>query len=467
MFKMTLNGKTVETTDSFPVIDPATGEVLTDAPRCSEEQLDAAVAAACAAFENWRETSVESRKALLRACAARIRENQTELIRLIIEEQGKPKITATREVLGSAKWIDYTATLDIPHQVVQIDPQRSAHVTRRPYGVVGAIVPWNYPLMSACWKIAPALLAGNTMVLKPSPFTPLATLKLGELLLDILPPGVLNVVSGTDELGGWMTAHPGIRKISFTGSTATGQKVFAAAAGSVKGITLEMGGNDPAIVLDDVDVKAVAQRIYAAAFENAGQVCAAIKRVYVHRSIHDALVEELRVLATSARVGSGFDEHTTIGPISNRPQFRRVLDLMTAAKADGGKFVAGEPAALERAGYFIAPAIVTGLTDRSRLVAEEQFGPVLPVLPFDTVDDCIARANATPFGLSASVWSSDTARALDLARRIDAGTVWVNQHLSILPQLPTVGLKTSGFGAENGPWGLEGYLQIQTLAPAS
>lgn len=471
MRQMTVNGQLVSTAETFPVINPATGELLAHAPRCSAAQLDAAVSAAQAAFERWRETPVETRRTLLRACADRIREHQSELMRMVIEEQGKPTVTAQREVLGSAKWIDYTATLDIPHQEVQIDAQRSAQVIRRPFGVVAAIVPWNYPLMSACWKIAPALLAGNTMVLKPSPFTPLATLRLGELLLDILPPGVLNVVSGTDELGGWMTAHPGIRKISFTGSTATGQKVFAAAAAGIKGITLEMGGNDAAIVLADVDVKAVAPRLYAAAFENAGQVCAAIKRVYVQRSVHDALVEELCVLANKANVGSGLDEQVTLGPVSNRHQFQRVLELMAAAQADGGTFAAGTPAPLERPGYFIAPAIVTGLTDRSRLVAEEQFGPVLPVLPFETVDDAIARANGTPFGLSASVWSSDPARALEIARRIDAGTVWVNQHLSILPQLPTVGLKTSGFGAENGPWGLESYLQIQTLvqnlAPAS
>ena len=467
MHQMTLNGRPVEAADSFPVINPATGEILADAPRCSAEQLDAAVAAAQTAFESWRETPVDLRRTVLRACANRIREHQSELVRMVIEEQGKPRVTAQREVLGSAKWIDYMATLEIPHQVVQIDPQRSAEVTRRPYGVVAAIVPWNYPLMSACWKIAPALLAGNTMVLKPSPFTPLATLRLGELLLDILPPGVLNIVTGTDELGAWMTAHPGVRKISFTGSTATGQKVFAAAAAGIKGITLEMGGNDPAIVLADVDVQAVASRIYAAAFENAGQVCAAIKRVYVHRSIHDALVEELCTLANGANVGNGLDEQITIGPVSNRLQFQRVLELMAAAQADGGTFVAGKPAPLERPGYFIAPAIVTGLTDRSRLVAEEQFGPVLPVLPFDTIDDAIARANATPFGLSASVWSSDNARARDIARRIDAGTVWVNQHLSVLPQLPIAGLKTSGFGAENGLWGLESYLQIQTIAPAT
>jgi len=464
--QMTIKGRLTGAADSFPVVNPATGKVLAHAPDCSAQQLEEAVAAATEAFGQWRRRPLEQRREVLRQCAAKVRAHSCELARMLTEEQGKPTVTANREVGGTAKWIEYTAELEIPHQVVALDAQRTAEVTRRPYGVVAAIVPWNYPLMSACWKIAPALLAGNTIVVKPSPFTPLTTLRLGELLLDILPPGVLNIISGTDQLGPLLTGHPGIRKISFTGSTATGRKVFAAAAGDIKGLTLELGGNDPAIVLGDVDPVKVAAKIYAAAFENAGQVCAAIKRVYVQRTVHDALVSELASLAGKAIVGDGLDPQTTIGPISNRPQFDRVLELMKDARAHGGHFVAGEPAALDRPGFFIRPAIVTGLDDSARLVAEEQFGPVLPVLPFDEVDEAIARANATPYGLSASVWSEDSNVARQLASRIDAGTVWLNQHLSILPMLPTVGLKTSGLGAENGPWGLESYLQIQTIAAA-
>jgi acyl-CoA reductase-like NAD-dependent aldehyde dehydrogenase len=465
--QMTIKGRLTGAADCFPVVNPATGDVLAHAPNCSAEQLEEAISAANEAFRMWRDRPIERRRELLRQCAAKLRAHQPELARMLTEEQGKPTVTANREVGGTAKWIEYTAELEIPRQVVAVDAQRTAEVTRRPYGVVAAIVPWNYPLMSACWKIAPALLAGNTIVVKPSPFTPLTTLRLGELLLDILPAGVLNIISGTDELGPRLTGHPGIRKISFTGSTATGRKVFAAAAGDIKGLTLELGGNDPAVVLGDVDPAKVAAKIYAAAFENAGQVCAAIKRVYVQRGVHDALVAELANLARKAVVGDGLDPRTTVGPISNRPQFDRVLELMKDAQAQGGRFVAGEPAALDRPGFFIRPAIVTGLNDRARLVAEEQFGPVLPVLPFDEVDEAIARANATPYGLSASVWSEDASAARQLAARIDAGTVWLNQHLSILPMLPTVGLKTSGLGVENGPWGLESYLQIQTIAAAS
>ena len=464
--RMTIDGHFVPTTQEFPVINPATGAVLLHAPNCSVEQLDATVRAAQRAFIPWRERAIEERRELLRRCAATIRAHQVELARMLTQEQGKPSVTANREVGGSARWLEVTADLEIPRQVITLDGGRSAEVTRKPYGVVAGIVPWNYPLMSACWKIGPALLAGNTIIIKPSPFTPLTTLRLGELLLDILPPGVLSVVSGTDELAPYLTAHPGVRKVSFTGSTATGRKVFGAAATDIKGLTLELGGNDPAVVLQNVDPARTAAKIYAAAFENAGQVCAAIKRVYAHRRVYEALVTELAQIARDAIVGDGLDPQVTIGPVSTRPQFERVLQLMKDAKVRGGEFVAGEPQALDRPGYFVRPAIVTGLNDQARLVAEEQFGPVLPVLPFDEIDEAVARANGTPYGLSASVWSDDLNAARAIAPRIDAGTVWLNQHMTILPVLPTAGVKQSGLGSENGPWGLENYMQLQTIAAA-
>jgi acyl-CoA reductase-like NAD-dependent aldehyde dehydrogenase len=464
--RMTIDGHLVRSEQEFPVVNPATGAVLLDAPDCSADQLDAAVMAAQRAFSSWSRRAVEERRDLLRKCATTIRTHQVELARMLTQEQGKPTVTANREVGGSAKWLEVTADLEIPRQVIVLDGQRTAEVTRKPYGVVAGIVPWNYPLLSACWKIGPALLAGNTIVIKPSPFTPLTTLRLGELLLDILPPGVLNVVSGTDDLAPYLTSHPGVRKVSFTGSTATGRKVFGAAAADIKGLTLELGGNDPAVVLQDVDPGKTAAKIYAAAFENAGQVCAAIKRVYAHRRVYEALVAELAQLARKAVVGDGLDPQVTIGPVSTRPQFERVLGLMKDARSRGGEFVAGEPAAVDRPGYFVRPAIVTGLEDQARLVAEEQFGPVLPVLPFDEVDEVVARANGTPYGLSASVWSDDLGAARAIAPQIDAGTVWLNQHLSVLPVLPTAGVKQSGLGSENGPWGLENYMQLQTIAPA-
>ncbi|MFT4076740.1 MAG: aldehyde dehydrogenase family protein [Asticcacaulis sp.] len=466
MPNMTINGRAVTAGTTYDVVDPATGEVFATAPQASVAQLDAAVTAAQAAFPIWRDLTIALRREALVNCANRIRSHVDELATLLVREQGKPLAVAQGEVMGSARWFEYTAGLPLPGEVVEVDGIKVGEVRRKPYGVVGAIVPWNYPLISAAWKIAPALLTGNTLVLKPSPFTPLTTLRLGEILLDLLPAGVLNIVSATDDLAPVLTGHPGIRKLTFTGSTATGKKIFAAAASDFKGVTLELGGNDAAIVLEKADIADIAPKLFAAAFTNSGQVCSAIKRVYVHDTLHDELVAALADLAKAAVVGNGLDETVTIGPLTTKPQFDRVLELLMDAAKLGGRFAAGEPKAIDRPGYYIAPAIVTDLDDQARLVAEEQFGPALPILRFTEVDDAIERANATPYGLSASVWGTDVEAALDVAGRLDAGTVWVNQHMKPRPQLPTAGVKTSGVGAENGAWGLEGYLQIQTVAVA-
>lgn len=328
--------------------------------------------------------------------------------------------------------------------------------------MVAAITPWNYPVSLAVWKIAPALLAGNTMVLKPSPFTPLATLRMGEILRDVLPPGVFNVVSGGDELGAWMTAHPAVRKISFTGSVATGKLVAAAAAPDLKRVTLELGGNDPALVLEDVDVRKVAKRIFWGAFENCGQVCSAIKRVYVPESLYEPMLTQLGELARGVQVGDGLDADSQMGPLNNRPQLERVQELVEDAKRAGGKVVAGGQRLGDR-GYFFAPTIVGDVQDGVRLVDEEQFGPVLPVVTYADLDDAVERANATHFGLSGSVWSSDSAKAEEVAGRLECGTAWVNQHLNVLPHAPFGGAKWSGIGVENGPWGLLGFTEIQTI----
>jgi acyl-CoA reductase-like NAD-dependent aldehyde dehydrogenase len=327
---------------------------------------------------------------------------------------------------------------------------------------VGAITPWNFPILLAVWKIAPALLAGNTVVIKPSPFTPLATLELGAALRDVLPAGALNVVSGGDELGSWITSHAVPRKISFTGSVATGKKVAAAAAPDLKRMTLELGGNDAAIVLPDVDPQAVAEKLFWGAFENTGQICSAIKRVYVHEDAYRPLVEKLAEHARAVKVGSGLEPDTQLGPLNNAPQFERVTELVNEARAAGASIEAGgDP--LPGGGYFFAPTIVGDVAEGVRLVDEEQFGPALPVLTYRDVDDAIERANATPYGLSGSVWSGDTERAAELAGRLECGTAWVNKHLDIVPHAPFGGAKWSGIGVENGPWGLLGFTELQTL----
>jgi acyl-CoA reductase-like NAD-dependent aldehyde dehydrogenase len=366
------------------------------------------------------------------------------------------------EVMGAAIWFRYTASLEIPTEVLQDDEQGRIELRRRPLGVVAAITPWNFPLLLAVWKIAPALLAGNSVVIKPSPFTPLTTLKLGEILRPILPPGVVNVLSGGNELGSWMTGHPIPRKISFTGSVATGKKVAAAAAPDLKRTTLELGGNDPAIVLGDVDPRATAQKIFWGAFENSGQICSAIKRVYVPEALYGTLVNELAELARSVKVGNGLEAGTQLGPLNNAPQFERVKELVEDARKNGARIVTGGKPLADK-GYFYAPTIVADIDDGARLVDEEQFGPALPVIPYRNVEDAIERANATHFGLSASVWSGDAEQATAVARQLECGTAWVNQHLAIAPNLPFGGAKWSGIGVENGPWGLLGFTEIQVV----
>ncbi len=460
-FTMTIGGSAPDAADSFGVINPANGEVFAHAPECTQSQLDAAFASAADAQRSWR-TDEAARRAALNAVADALMAHAGDLAPILTAEQGKPLADATMEVFASAIWCQYFANLEVAPQVIQDDESAFVEVVRRPIGVVAAITPWNFPLTLAFWKIAPALLAGNTLVLKPSPFTPLTTLKVGELLRDVLPAGVLNVVSGGDGLGAWMTAHPVPRKVSFTGSIATGKLVAASAAPDLKRVTLELGGNDPAIVLDDADPAAVSRAIFAAAFLNSGQVCSAVKRVYVPESLHDAVVDGLAAQAAAVRMGDGTDPETKLGPINNAPQFTRVKELVADALAHGAVAAAGGKA-MDRPGYFFEPTILTGIADGTRIVDEEQFGPALPVIPYRDVDDVVERANGTHFGLSGSVWGADEDRAAAVAARLECGTAWINTHLALGPQQPFGGFKWSGVGIENGTWGLSEFTEVQAV----
>jgi acyl-CoA reductase-like NAD-dependent aldehyde dehydrogenase len=311
-------------------------------------------------------------------------------------------------------------------------------------------------------KIGPAFLVGNTVVAKPSPFTPLSSLAVGAALREIVPAGVLNVLGGSDEVGAWMTAHPAVRKISFTGSVPTGKKIMRAAADDLKRVTLELGGNDPAVVLPDVDPAAVAPKLFWGAFTNSGQVCVAIKRLYVHEDVYQPLLASLTALAQQVKVGDGLEPDTQLGPINNKPQFERVKDLVDDARRRGGRtVVGGEP--LRRAGYFYPPTLVTDVGEGIRLVDEEQFGPALPVIPFRDLDDALAQANRTHYGLGGSVWTADTRRGEELAQRLECGTAWVNQHLNMSARVPFGGMKWSGVGRENGPWGLDEFCELQVV----
>lgn len=460
-FAMTINGRHTPTLGRLDVINPATGKTFAQAPDCSRELLDEAMVSAQSAFRSWR-LDEQARRAALRAAADVLFAAASELSPILTAEQGKPLGDAAREVMGCGVWFKYFAELPLPREVIQDNEKALIELRRRPLGVVAAITPWNFPLTLASWKLAPALLAGNTLVLKPSPYTPLSTLRMGELLNTVLPPGVLNVVSGGNELGKWMTAHPVPRKLSFTGSVATGKHVAASAVPDLKRVTLELGGNDAAIVLDDADPAAIVRGLFWGAFTNNGQVCSAIKRVYVPEPMYDEVVDGLAEQAKTVRVGDGALDGTQLGPINNKPQFERVGGLVADAVARGAKVAAGGKA-MEGPGYFFEPTILAGVSNGIPLVDEEQFGPALPVVPYRDVDEAVELANASHFGLSGSVWSADGDRATEVAARLECGTAWVNTHIALQPDQPFGGAKWSGIGVENGPWGLEGFMEIQAL----
>lgn len=455
-YTMTIGGEAVTGADSFPVIDPATEEVIAHAPRCSRDALDRALRAAQGALASWSADGEARRELMLRAADV-LDEAAPEVIPLLTAEQGKPLSDAGFEAGLPGRWLRHFAGLELPEEeILQDDEIALSVLVRRPVGVVAAILPWNFPIYQAIEKIAPALRAGNTIVLKPSPHTPLATLLLGERLRELLPPGVLNVVSGPDELGEWMTAHPIPRKIVFTGSVATGKRVASAAAPDLKLVTLELGGNDPAIVLADADVEVIARKIFWCAFGNCGQICNAVKRVYAPASMYDALVEAFAELARSSQVGPGTSPGVQIGPLNNRAQYERVQELTSDALRSGAAAAAGGNA-LDGPGFFFAPTVLRDLSDGVRVVDEEQFGPVLPVIRYKTIDDAVLRANATHFGLSASVWSADEERAAAVADRLDAGTVGINSHMIGGERIPYGGVKWSGIGVVNGTAGMLGY----------
>lgn len=455
-----IDGRELSTDARFEVRNPADGTVVGAAPDCSPQQLDQAVAAAGAAYRDW--AGRDDRAAHLNAAAKVVVDNAEQLAALLTAEQGKPLREALAEVHGVAGWLRWYAAVDLASEVVHETADTRVEVHYRPLGVVAAVTPWNFPLLLAAWKLAPALRTGNTVVLKPSPYTPLSSLLLGALLQQVLPAGVLNVVTGQDPLGGVLTGHAGIQKISFTGSVATGRKVARFAADGLKRSTLELGGNDAAIVLDDADPETVATGLFRAAFANAGQVCSAVKRVYVPAALHDQLVEALAAAASHVVLGPGDRPDTTMGPVNNAPQLTRVSSLVEQARADGATVVVGG-ASPDGPGLFYAPTIVTDAQDGMALVDEEQFGPALPIIRYRTEAAAVASANGTHFGLSGSVWSADPDRAAAVATQLECGTAWVNTHLALAPYQPFGGAKWSGVGVENGHWGLRSYTEPRVL----
>ena len=456
-FNLLINGKLTPGASTFDVVNPATGEAFAKCPKADVDQLEQAVKAAKEAFPGWSKKSLDERAALVNKLADALEARADEFGRLLTSEQGKPVDQAMYEVMGSVFTLRAFAGMKLEQRTLRDEGGNKVIEHRTPLGVVAAITPWNFPLILLMNKLGPCLVTGNTMVAKPAPTTPLTSLLFGELAKDILPAGVLNIVCDENELGPLMTSHPDIAKVAFTGSTATGKKVMQSAAETVKRVTLELGGNDAAIVMDDVNPKAVAKKVFDGAMTNAGQICVAVKRAYVPEAMYDEFCEELTKLANDAVVDEGTKQGAQIGPVQNRMQYEKVKEFLADARAKGKVLAGGE--AMDRPGFFIPPTIVRDLPEDAKLVKEEQFGPVLPVLKYADIEDVIARANDSEYGLAGTVWGKDLARATDVAMRIDAGTVWVNQHLAIDANLPFRGSKQSGMGGELGIEGLYEYTQ--------
>ena len=463
-FTMTIDGKPVDTPAYFEIRNPSNGELVGNVPECTTEHLDAAVACAGKAFKSWSLLPDSELEAYCSAVSSKIAEHAEELAELLTKEQGKPLngLGSRWEIGGAVAWAQYTSGLSLPMKVLQDNNEGRIELRRKPIGVVGSITPWNFPVMIAVWHVLPALRTGNTVVIKPSPHTPLSTLRLVEIANTVLPPGVLNCVSSSDtkaNIGAAMSAHPEIGKIVFTGSCATGKRVMQSSAETMKRLTLELGGNDAGIVLPDVDPVAIAEGLFWGGFINNGQTCAAMKRLYVHEAVYEQVCEALVEFAGEIPLGDGMDEASVLGPVQNQMQFDKVSSLVEDAKRKGRVLIGGEPGE----GLFYPPTIIADLSNEDPLVHEEQFGPALPIIKYQDVEQAIALANSSENGLGGSVWSNDIEQAKSIASKMECGSVWINKHGAIQPNAPFGGVKQSGLGVEFGEEGLAEYTNIQVV----
>ena len=468
-YDMTIGGQAARADTYVEVRNPAnTDECVGLAPVGTSRHLDQAVDAARQAFMSWRDSSDHERRDACRAIANVITENADELAELLTKEQGKPLngMGSKFEIGGCAAWADHTSGLSLPVKVLEASDANRIEMHRNPLGVVGSITPWNWPLMIAIWHVVPGIRTGNTVVIKPSPFTPLSTLRMVELVNEKLPPGLVNVVAGGDEVGAELASHAGIDKLVLTGSISTGKKVMRSASKSLTPVTLELGGNDAAVVLPGTDITPFVEGMFWGAMINSGQTCMAIKRLYVHDGDFDNVCKALSEFSKTVVVGNGMDTSTRLGPLQNERQFNRVIELVEDAQSNGATALTGGGA---RGGknYFFPVTFMTGIAEGVRLVDEEQFGPVLPIIRYTDLDDAIARANGTDFGLGASVWGTDSAQTAAVSQRLEAGTVYINKHADIAPHVPLGGIKCSGIGVEFAEEGLAAYTSIKVInAPA-
>lgn len=458
---MLVGGQLVGSPQTFDVTNPSTGQVFAKCPECPPQVLEEAIQSAKQAFKSWRSTSAAERKSCMDKALTKIKAAMPKIADILVKEQGKPLQSAMGEVGGILAFLTHFASLEIKDRVIVDNASETVIEKHVPLGVVGGITPWNFPPLMAAWKIGEAVMTGNTIVLKPSPYTPLATLMLGEAFVDTFPAGVVNLVSGNDALGKLITEHPDVAKISFTGSTRTGKAIQSSSAATLKRLTLELGGNDAAVVLNGADVKSVAPQVFQFAMMNTGQVCVAIKRVYVPESIHDEFVQELAAVAGAAKVGDGFEKGVQFGPINNKMQFDRVKELVEDAKKSGATINAGG-SPLPGNGYFYPPTIISGVKEGVRIVDEEQFGPVLPVISYADESQIMDRVNATSYGLGGSVWGPPD-RAAELGAQMDSGSVWINHHGKLSPNVPFGGRKESGVGRQMGHGTIEGYCDTKVI----
>lgn len=450
-------------TDRFEVFNPATGDSLGFVPISTEAEVNDAIVRARKAQKAWAARSNDERKAIVNQVAEVLGQHSEELALLVTREQGKPLSGpgSRFEIQGCIGWTQVAASLDLPPETVYEDDERKDVLYREALGVVAAISPWNWPLMIAIWQIMPSVRMGNTVVLKPSEYTSLATLEMVNIINTVLPAGVLNVVTGGGDVGGWLTGSPDIDKIMFTGSEATGRKVIMASGNSLSPVTLELGGNDAAVILPGTPAADIAEGLFWGAFINMGQTCAAAKRIYVHEDDYDAVVAALTEVAKQIPIGNGEDENVLFGPIQNKMQFDKVNDLLEDARNQGCDVT--QIGTAPDTGYFLPITLVGNIRDGVRLVDEEQFGPVLPIVTYTDLDEAIESANRLDAALGASVWG-ETEQAEAVAHKLEAGTVWVNQHGVIHPMVPFGGAKASGYGVEFGVEGLKSVTQPKIIS---
>jgi len=470
---MRIGGKEVSSPDDtwIEVKNPATGELIDRVPAGSAADVAEAVNAAVVALGNWKKKGMRDRGTILFHAAEKVREQHKDLARLLTMEQGKPLREAIDEVRGYAGILEYYAGISAQPagETVRLGTAGDALVVREPLGVCGAIIPWNMPVIIMGWKVGPALLAGNTLVLKPASATPLTNLRLAGILDEAgLPSGVLNVVTGSGGVvGEALVRHPEVKKVSFTGNCTTGRRIRELALSQVKDLVLELGGSDPMIVMDDADIDKAVVGALRGRFYNAGQTCTAVKRLYVHEKIESEFVQKLKARITALNVGNGLGPKTDMGPLNSAEQRERIVAIVDKTRERGdGTILTGGGVLRGKAyepGYFYHPTLVTDVAPESSLVTEEVFGPVLPVMAVPDLDSAIVLANRSRYGLGASVWTRNLHTARRVFDEVQAGIIWVNRHLTVPPEVPFGGNLESGMGRENGYHALDQYSRTKTL----